>query len=89
MPSHAGPPEHMAWQIGVSHVSEDFAVDLQIGAGAAFLALQRMLAERWYSGSRYLSHSGGGSTTWLSLSNTTKSLVVIRSALRLMTLGIC
>src|SRR6516165_964611 len=30
-----------------------------------------------YSGSRYFSHSAGGSTTWLSPSNTTKSLVII------------
>ena len=33
-----------------------------------------------YSGLRYFSHSKGGSTTWLSPSNTTKSLVAIRVA---------
>ena len=33
-----------------------------------------------YSGSRYFSHSAGGSTTWLSASNTAKSLVIIRSS---------
>jgi len=29
---------------------------------------------------RYFSHSAGGSTTWLSASNTAKSLVIIRSS---------
>ena len=33
-----------------------------------------------YSGSRYFSQSAGGSTTWLSLSNTMKSLVAMAAA---------
>src|SRR5271166_3317893 len=46
VPGHAGPPQRMARQIGVPPVAEDLAVDLQICAGPAFLAPQRVLAER-------------------------------------------
>ena len=46
VPIHAGPPQRMPRQIGVAIVAKDFAINLETGAGVAFLALQRVLAER-------------------------------------------
>ena len=45
IPIYAGPPQRMARKIGVRRIAEDLAVDLEVGAGAALVAPQRMLAQ--------------------------------------------
>ena len=37
-PGHAGTPQRMARQVGVRAIAENLAVDLEVGAGAAFLS---------------------------------------------------